>query len=222
MFANIEWQFPAPRPVVPFDTWLEELRTGEQLVDWHLETDPSHFEVRNTYAEYNVVLWERYKELLVNHVDKARLAEVIPTGRSMVVNDRLPRDLRNRAWRALPNVFLQGFEPFAKYQEDDEIAPFGGLEYECFMWWDVCSYYPGCPSNTWEDDAYFLATCKVCLDSPNFALHESALHGLGHSIGMSNGLKESVKVIDDYLRAHPDLPPKLQSYARQARNGRVQ
>lgn len=207
---------------MPFDTWLEELRTGEQLVDWRLETDTSHFEVRNTYAEYNVVLWERYKELLVDHVDKARLAEVIPTGRSMVVYDRLPRDLRNRAWRALPNVFLQGFEPFAKYQEDDEIAPFGGLEYECFMWWDVCSYYPGCPSNTWEDDAYFLATCQVCLDSPNFALHESALHGLGHFIGMSNGLKESVKVIDDYLRAHPILPPKLQSYAQQARKGRVQ
>ena len=190
------------------------------MVEWQLETDPSHFEVRNTFAEYGVVLWEHYKELLVDHVNEARLGEIISIGRSSCVNSRLPRELRNRAWRALPSVFIQGFEPFVRFDDTDKL-PRNKLEYECFMWWDVCSYYPGAPSVEPIDNDYFLEVCRRCLASQNYALHESALHGLGHSIGILGGLQESVEVIDQYLRTNPNLPRRLKKYAKSARNGRV-
>ncbi len=221
MFESIEWQYPAPRPVVPFEDWLEEIRTGQSMVNWDLETPPGHFEVRNTYAEYQVALWEHYKALLVDVVSEERLGQVIGLRKSMIVNSILPRDLRNRAWRALPNIFLSGFEPFARYTECGQVLG-NQLDSECFMWWDDCAYYPGSPETTAEDDAYFLAVCQVCLDSPNLALQVSALHGLGHSIGIRNGLKESVYVIGRYLDNHPNLPREVQNYAKKARRGRVQ
>lgn len=73
-----------------------------------------------------------------------------------------------------------------------------------------------------SDDAYFLAICRQCLASRKAAIQESAIHGLGHAIGIIGSLKEARVLLDNYIRSANFARPELLSYAKQAREGRVQ
>jgi hypothetical protein len=141
------------------------------------------------------------------------------------VDPALPRELRNRSWQALITLFSVVFEPYVGQflgHCSERHPTQSKLHADCYMWWDVSPYYPESQYATDDDHGYFLATCAHCLRSDQGAIQESALHGLGHALGVSRLLAQPVHdLIDEYLTSGRIARKELIGYAKRARRGRV-
>nr|WP_315495576.1 hypothetical protein [uncultured Rhodoferax sp.] len=98
---------------------------------------------------------------------------------------------------------------------------FGGLNPICYMLWDVS------PLTYWEDSkdrqSHYRAVVDLlenCLQIGQVACVESALHGLGHIQPYATEIVQ--RVIDKWARKRTREFIILESYAAQARQGRVQ
>jgi hypothetical protein len=97
----------------------------------------------------------------------------------------------------------------------EELFSKDSLDAACFMWWDLMRYF-GDDGDEKTTEAIVRA-CERILKIPSRACQRSALHGLGHFEH-----DDRVRIIDGYLRAHPDLDEELQAYAIAARCGKIQ
>jgi hypothetical protein len=215
-------EYPAPRPVAPFKAWLHRKYTGNQsVVDWVKYTDEEHFETRATYAEYVVWTWEYPKTWLLNQFTVEQIGRAMEGEWHVFIDGRLPRLLRNRAWRALHTLFSQLFEPtVSDFMEDlfESDAKSGPLEMACFMWWDVSPYWQGSQYAEAIDHEFFLSLCRQSIYSIKPVIQGSALHGLNHNCGLM-GAK---KLLDEFLSKNLASRPELIEYAQDAKFGRNQ
>ena len=215
-------QYPSPRPVIPFEQWLD----AKYLFDWksvdeNLAKEREHFETRNTYAEYVVRTWEDPKRWLLDRLPLEAIGKTLQHEGHVYVNNLLPRELRDRAWQALSVLFKELFEPHTSGKLGHKNERLTDLDIACYMWWEQSPYFPGSPAVTEQDNKFFLGICDQCLRSPNASLQESALHGLGHSIGITNPLLASRDLINAFLKENRAARKELISYAKRAGRGRV-
>lgn len=98
------------------------------------------------------------------------------------------------------------------------------LNHICYMFWDETPL-----SGQWnevtkaERRAYYEAVAWVmqqCLSSPNPAVVESGLHGLGHMVFDYPSV--AAPILDAYLDQNKGRPNALINYARAARTGMIQ
>ncbi|MEQ1822776.1 MAG: hypothetical protein ABL949_09710 [Fimbriimonadaceae bacterium] len=205
--------------MIPFCEWLETRYSGGG------PTHDDHFETRATYAEYVVLTWERPTEFLTTRFTLDQIGEVMMRERHVYGSAQLPRELRNRAWRALSPLCGELFAPNVSdslSHRNESAKGTARLDGACYMWWDVSPFYPGNRSMTPVDSAFFVSICRECLASPKAAIQESAIHGLGHAVGISEPLIEARTALDDYIREANFARPELLQYAKRARKGRVQ
>lgn len=103
----------------------------------------------------------------------------------------------------------------------EKSTPLNGI---CYMFWDVTPL-----SGQWsevtkaERRACYEAVAWVmqqCLSSPNVAVVESGLHGLGHMAFEYPGV--AIPIIDAYLDRNKGRQDTLTNYARAARTGMIQ
>ena len=133
----------------------------------------------------------------------------------------VPVDDRRRCVEAVGSFFAQLFAPrctpHLSHLSEADAGPLNGV---CYMWWDEfpCLALPDDPHLPVLHEAA-LRTMAGILDLDSLACRESALHGLGHwQRRHGDGV---VRIIDDFLEAHPGLDPRLVAYARSARCGCV-
>ncbi|MEZ5775188.1 MAG: hypothetical protein R3D33_10935 [Hyphomicrobiaceae bacterium] len=93
------------------------------------------------------------------------------------------------------------------------------LSFVTYMLWDVS------PIDWWaaKDDrlfAAYLGVLEMGLASPNDAVVESALHGLGHLPGERR--PAGTRLIDDWLAGAGSARLELRAYAERARSGCIQ
>ena len=87
----------------------------------------------------------------------------------------------------------------------------------CYMWWDLLDEFRG------EDDPdprirdAMLESLSRVLQIESHNCQVSALHGLGH---LSH--RDKKKVIEEFLRLHPNIDEKTEQYARAAIAGKMQ
>lgn len=94
------------------------------------------------------------------------------------------------------------------------------LNSACYMWWDILPI--GGDPKTRDGQQLNQAMLDVmqnALEIDSDACRESALHGLGHSHYIYPEKVE--KIIDAFLKQHPNLRPELEIYAKSARGGCV-
>ncbi|MCE9558832.1 MAG: hypothetical protein K8R88_07750 [Armatimonadetes bacterium] len=219
--------YPSPREVVSFEDWLQmkygNPAPGEDFVyddNWPGDED----DTKPTYAEYTVWTWEE-PEILVSKFSLDQIGNTFWHEEDIYVDLDLPRELRNRAWSALPTLFR---ELFARYcspvlghlNESDKGTQ--RLDGACYMWWDKSMYYPKSPRVTDEDNDAFLKVCELCLEIPHPTVQESALHGLGHAQRYRQVTSRVEAIIDHFLSQGNITRVELVKYAKSARTGSVQ
>lgn len=100
---------------------------------------------------------------------------------------------------------------------NEEAAGCARLQYITFMLWDVSPLSCG-SVETWPA---ILEVMQSALYSPNPAVIESGLHGLGHSVYDAGG--PAVAIIDAFVRQRRgQVRDELIQYALQARTGMIQ
>ncbi len=199
-------RYPSPRPALSLEEFIEFYATAEKY-----DYVDDHFETRATYAEYCLWILREPKRWLLDRLTLAEVANVLHTMPTPIGDARLPLELRLDIARADIHVFKEVFEPLVGFSTEDGAAQ---LESVCFMWWDNCAY---------EDPVFaeiFRAEADALLWSSNPAVRESALHGLGHHIFITQDV-EAIKLIDDYLSTAQELKSKEVKYAEDARRGNV-
>jgi hypothetical protein len=153
--------------------------------------------------------------LLNNH-----FADVANTVRDGPVSN----DKRIAAFRSIKVLYRDGLTPRAEpvlghLDEKAKCMPLNGI---CYMLWDVT------PLSYWPDAELgavmyplIIEIMEAALDSPNCAVIESGLHGLGHMVHKYEG--PAVAAIDRFIekrRGH--VRDELITYALQARTGMIQ
>jgi hypothetical protein len=218
-------EYPSTRPVIPFEKWLEaKFLDRWQDLDPNLNSERDHFENRCTYVEYVLWTWEDPKRWMLDRFDLQQIGRTMRDESHPYGNARLPKELRVRAWNALSCLFRDLFEPCTSgvLCHKNERSETPDLDGACYMWWDVSPYFPGSPKMDQEDNKYFLSICEQCLKSPNATMQESAIHGLGHALGVPERLKEAATLLNGYLESDRFPRRELTKYAKKARHGRIQ
>lgn len=204
---------------MPFEEWLD-LKVGG-LPKWHRPNDSKydfdHFETRPTYAEYVVRTWEDPVGLLVGRYSLDQVGKVMWSEPLVCEDERLPLALRDRAWSALPNIFLT---LFAKYSSpvlshlNEKNSDTDELDGACYMWWDlrIVPY----------KDQRFFELIEACLQTRHPALQESALHGLGEIAWCEEAHPRIDEIVDHFLDSKIAARPELVKYAKKAQVGQVQ
>lgn len=211
--------------MLTLDRWLDIKFKAAPASAYEEEILFDHRETRATYAEYVVMTWEDPRNLLISRFSLDEIGESMWREEHVYMDPLLPRNLRDRAWKALSNLFQSLFEPLVS----DKLGHLGEsalatekIDGACYMWWDVSPYFPGSPYAEPADDAAFLSVCRQCLYSSRPAIQESAIHGLGHALGTSSPLRPAAKLLDGYIRSRITARRELVSYAKLARKGMIQ
>jgi hypothetical protein len=216
-----------------YEAWLEHAFGREvrhQRTPWFFDHDcdwwaPSHAEA----VAYLTRLFEDPEPALEFFSD-AQIAQGLTylVNTSAVGDDghlydpTLPLADQRRCIESVAIFFARIFAPrcasVLSHLDEPGAGPLNGV---CYMWWDVfpCVALPDDPDRDALHQA-MLRTLQRILALDSLACRESALHGLGHWRGQHPETVEAV--IDAFLAARPDLPPKLATYARAARSGCVQ
>ena len=93
------------------------------------------------------------------------------------------------------------------------------LNSACYMWFDMLleRFSPRELGRAQLETELFL-TLRRILAIPHDACRESALHGIGHWVGIYPRLAE---MVDEFLLGAPGLRPELIAYAQRARVGAI-
>lgn len=220
-----EQLYPSPRTVLEFETWLHGRLEGE----WgdaprYLVDEIGHSENRMTYVEYLLWVWEEPRRFLVERYDANTIGRWLQQVGHPYASIGLPYEFRMRFWTALGTLFQDCFQPLvsdALVHRSETNAATKDLDQACYMWWEASPYYPSLPGLMTEDHERFLDVCRLCLNSGKAALQESALHGLGHALGIDRPLLAARDVVDEFLRPGSFARPELLKYAKRARAGSV-
>jgi hypothetical protein len=130
----------------------------------------------------------------------------------------LPFELRSRGLRSIGVLFESLFAARCSRTLTDLNAPnHSALDRVCHMWWDIFPFRG--ESSGAEDVQTCLSIMQRCLASESKTLQYSGLHGLGHWYWHFPG--STLPIVDEYVRANPQLEPELVEYASRARDGRV-
>jgi len=210
-----------------FETWLEDVfGRDESTYDLYSQL-PRPFSEEPSPLIFAEWLTHVYAEPAV--LDRFSANEVgLAFGQTLphiFADPNLPIEVRRRAFRALPELFSGLFTPRCSHGlcHQNEIEPdtyyLNGV---CYMWWDVSPFSWTMGWVTDEDRADFLHVCRTCLSSPNPAVQESALHGLGENSPWGDERLEISELIDWYLESGLVADPRLVAYAESASLGMVQ
>ncbi len=215
-----------------FDAWIEhafgrEVRIGRNA--WFFDDDCDWWDPPAAIAVDYIARLFADPQKPLSWFAEAQIAQgltylfsISATGGKDWLSDRTTAfDRRLACVRAIFTLFERLFAPrcSAALSHLSE-APAGTLNCVCYMWWDefIAIAHP--------DDPHFQALHEAALDvmektlrleSP--ACQEAALHGLGH--WHLRFPARSAEIIDDYLKASPQLDPRLLAYARLAKSGCV-
>ena len=88
------------------------------------------------------------------------------------------------------------------------------IEDACFMWWDLLRDFSNDQDSKVKDAIFNVLSQIIKLDSPN--CQNSALHGFGH---LEHEGKKAI--IEEYLKAYPNLDDDIRKYALAAIEGKV-
>ena len=200
-------RYPSQRPVMTLEEFIDFYAKAEMF-----DYVDDHFETRATYAEYCLWILREPKLWLLNRLTLAEVANVLDTMPTPAGDGRLPIELRVDIARADIRVFKEVFEPLVGTTTDDGAIHLASV---CYMWWDNCAYEDPTFAEIFREEASYL------LKSPNPAVREAALHGLGHHIFITEDAL-AVELIDGYLRERKNLKADEVKYAKDARIGHVQ
>lgn len=132
---------------------------------------------------------------------------------------------RLRCIRAMAVLFEKCFSlrcsQHLSHLDEPGANPLNGV---CYMWWDILPIHGLIHDQTGHSDSAeivraCLSVMNKTLEIASVACQESALHGLGH---WSSIYPDAKAIIDDFLERNDNIPPKLRSYAKAARQGAVQ
>jgi len=138
-----------------------------------------------------------------------------------MLDNKVPIENRRRAIASIKQLYADCFEPRCAPVLGHKSEPGGNpLNYICYMLWDVSplAYLDG---QEQSDLLYetLLDVLESALMSKNVACVESALHGLGHIHHYREEL--SRPLIQQFIRAHPQLKKEVRQYADNAASGCV-
>lgn len=124
-----------------------------------------------------------------------------------------PQERRVRVAQNLRLLFDRLFTPHCRHALS-HLAPSGSLNGVCYMFWDVTPLMQvGAP----EVSRACLEVMEHCLASPNPAVVESGLHGLGHAV---HAFPEARIAIEAWLQSASGSA-ELRAYAVRARAGAI-
>jgi hypothetical protein len=210
------------------DEWLDicfgQYGDGDPW-DCHLDFTGSDLEIVELFT-YTMVhagsVLQRFSDAQLGH----GLAHLCDNGRSNIVHSvrdgQFSLDNKLQALRSIKYLYQDCLTPRAPQvlghrSEASDCKP---LSYFCYMFWDVS------PLDYWPDSvigpiAYPVVAevMESALYSPNIAVIESGLHGLGH---MVYKYAAATQIIDQFLsHCQKSLRPELVSYALAARTGGI-
>lgn len=224
--------------------WYDD--DGEAAKAWDGATDPVAAVIYQTRLfEDPTILIGRYTPQQIGFGLNYLRQAIYSSHVRAFVDARVPLEFRVRGVRAIGPLYELLFatliDPDASTLEaegDSPRSPMGSLSFCCFMWWDTWVNFPfwlekqeaaaqtGGPHGHLETNAHpdlvdaGWAAMKQALDTGHRLCIEAALHGLGHwHLDQPNA---GTAIIDEFLAAHPSLPPNLREYAMRARCGDVQ
>jgi hypothetical protein len=211
-----------------YHDWLDfQMDRPETPNGWHLDNDCEPFQASS--AEHL-----RHYQRLFTHcaTDLARfspaqiesgLRNLFDCGCGDTVfifqDTSLPIAERLAAFNSIRTLYSGCFETRCTTELNDTPDP---LSMFCFMLWDITplAWWGESPEKEIWHTALLDLLADV-LESTNPTCIDSALHGLGHLHSHDNCNKRVETIINRYLRSHPELSPKLRTYAESAAQGRV-
>lgn len=226
MPSNRSQEYPASVPVTPFEEWLFEKYSPPEGRDRWEFTGDGDPETLNTYSEYIVRTWEDPKRWLVDNFSLDLIGEVLSYEFHVYGRKQVARPLRDRAWDAVSNLFVELFEPYVSdclshLDEKDPVA--GMLDGTCYMWWGESSpYAPHWSGNSDRDNEIFWNICTRGLESRRPPIQESILHGLAHILNGFFEMERPHQLIDWFLTKNLAARPELITYAKLADLAEVQ
>ncbi|HUB86480.1 MAG TPA: hypothetical protein VMB22_01205 [Verrucomicrobiae bacterium] len=210
-----------------YQEWLKHIfdhEVGVKKPQWYFGEDAPVFEASDD--EMTELISQTFrnagKDLIKYNdaqVDQGIWYFVSMSGANFLHSLESPEVLLKRRLEAIQNIFHLYSDCFAKRCAEtlghlsEEGSP---LNSSCYMFWDIS---PLTVNKTQEIQDIVLDVLEKILTIEHRACRESALHGLSEMFFSRR--EDAQKIIDDFL-GKTKLDEKLLTYARDAREGRVQ
>lgn len=215
-----------------FDEWLIyafDHPADHLLLQWYYDIDADFWdELKNpsVTVEYMTRLFNDASTHLAPYSDaqiNQGLWFIVSNGGSshMFAVEKVTQAEQVKFWEAVyqcyANFFAEKCSAHLSHLDEKDMNPINSI---CYMWWDIIPISPyTCGKKLTTLCQGALDVMRRALTIPHDACRESALHGLGHwSMDFPNEVKA---IIDDFLKANPDLRLELRQYAVNARAGCV-